>query len=119
MLVLFHEDIINLGSRLMMNHGTHLAASQSRLLRICRLKALIENIFCKWNWLGKLCKWIHRDLKPGTLKLFIEYITVVQFIQPHQSWIKIYSIMNRGSKKSTNTDTSKKLQITFGIVFEN
>ena len=76
-------------------------------------------IFCKWNWLRKVCKWIHHDLQTNTLGVFLEKNTGVQSIWLDESWIRRYDIMNRGSNKSANTNTSKKLEIPFRIVFEN
>lgn len=72
-LVLYHEDIMNLGFGLTMNNRTHLASSQSELLRICRLKSLIENIFCRWNDPGKVWRWIRQVLKICILLVFSVY----------------------------------------------
>ena len=75
--------------------------------------------FCKWNWPGKVCKWICHDLKIGTLKLFLEENIVVQSIWSRQSLITINNIPNRGTDQFALLDTIKKLEIAFGIAFEN
>ena len=66
-----------------------------------------------------MCRQIHQDFRIGTLKIFLEYNTVVQSIQSHLSQISCYNITNRGPNKFANADTSKKIEITFGIVIEN
>lgn len=44
---------------------------------------------------------------------------MVQSIQSHLSQIARYNITNKGTNNSAPFDTSKKLEITFGITFEN
>ena len=55
----------------------------------------------------------------GTLKIVLEKNTMVQSIQSHVSQISRYEMMNRGTNQYAFLDTSKKLQIAFGIAFEN
>ena len=43
----------------------------------------------------------------------------VQSISLDQSQIKRYDVTNRATNQSANTDTSKKIEIPFGIAFEN
>ena len=66
-----------------------------------------------------MCKQIHQGLKTDTLVVFLEEKIAIQSIQSRKSWISSYDIMNRGPKKSTNAHTSKKIEIAFGIMFEN
>lgn len=65
-LVLCHEENMNLGFGLMMNHRIHFASSQSRLLRITNWKQCQKSDFCKWNGPGKVCKQIRQELKLET-----------------------------------------------------
>ena len=44
---------------------------------------------------------------------------MVQFIWIEKSWISSYDVPNKGSKQSANNDTNKKIEIPFGIAFEN
>ena len=103
----------------MKNHRVHLASGQSRKLKIWRLKQWQKSGFCKWNGPGKVCIWIHHDLKIGTLSVFLEKKIVVQSIQSHLSKISRCNITNKGSNKFAYADTSKRLEIVFGIMFEN
>ena len=85
----------------------------------CKLEQWLNNDFGKWIWPGKMCIWIRHVLQTDTLEVFSEENTGVQSIWLDQSWIRRYDIPNKGSNKSANTDTSKKLEIPFGIAFEN
>ena len=63
--------------------------------------------------------WIRRDLQTDTLGEFLEDNTGVQSIHLDQSRVMSYNATNRATNQSANTDTSKKLEIPFGIAFEN
>ena len=72
-----------------------------------------------WNGPRKVCRQIRQNFKIGILKVFLEYNIVVQSIQSHLSHISSYNITNRGTDQSALTDTSKRLEIAFGIMFAN
>ena len=91
---------------------------QSTLLRIVDWKQWQEINFCKHNRPGKVCIWIRHDLQTDTLGVFSEYNTGVQSIHLYQSRIRSYNATNRATNQSAHTDTSKKLEILFGIAFE-
>lgn len=57
-------------------------------------------IFYEWNDPGKVWKRIRQGLKTSTLKIFLEYYTVVQSIWSHQSQVKSYDVPNKGTDKS-------------------
>ena len=83
------------------------------------MEILTKGVFCKWNRPRKVCRRIRQDLKIGTLEVFLEENIVVLSIQSHRSQILSYDITKKGSNKFALLDTSIKLQVAFGITFEN
>ena len=63
--------------------------------------------------------WIRQDLKTDTLGIFSEDNTVVQSIWLGQSQVRRYDATKRATHQSALSDTSEKLEIPFGIAFEN
>ena len=96
-----------------------MASGQGELLKFDDWKKCQKSDFCKWNGPGKVCKWIHHDMQNGTLGVFSKDNIVVQSIQSMKSCISSYDITNRGTKQFAFADTSKKIEIAFGIAFEN
>ena len=87
--------------------------------QILQIETMTESDFWKWNWPGKVHIWIRQELKLGTLKVFSVENGEVQSIQLDQSRISSYDVPNRAINRYANTDTSKKIEIPFGITLEN
>ena len=118
-LVLFHEVSMNMWFGFMMNNKAQIAISQSGPLGFCKLEQWLKSDFGKRKLPRKVCIQIRHELQTDTLGVFSVDNTGVQSIWLDQSWIRSNDVSNRATDQFAINDTSKKIEIPFGIAFEN